>query len=135
VTRGGANLPPILAEIAEASSVDLALKIARRHGGTRVLMPTLPGGRNWLSAIAAPEQAAAIIEKIGAARRIDIPLEPGTGWYAASQRLSAELARLLDTGATNQELARALGTTERSIRRRKAKRRSTAAEGQGDLFG
>lgn len=126
-----ARLPPILAAISEVAGEDVALTIARVHGGTRVILPVGPG-HNWLTSLVGEQAAAAIIEALGAARRIDVPLGPTGALSGARRRLAKRFDELNEGGASEAEIARALGVTGRTVRnRRAALRRDT---GQGRLF-
>lgn len=129
------DLPPVLATIAAAASETIALKIARKHGGTRVVMPVAPGD-NWLTEIAGDEAAAAIIEAIGPARRLDMPLGPEGGHATSRRQLARQFQELSAQGASEADMARALGVTGRTIRNRRAAQRARRADTrQGDLFG
>lgn len=129
------ELPPVLAAIAEAAGLDAALAIARQHGGTRVKVPTLATGTNWLTSLVGHQAAAAIIETLGPARAIDVPLGPEGlkgGYYHMSRTTFARrIQELEERGATAPQIARALGVTERAVRMRRAARRQRA---MGDLF-
>jgi hypothetical protein len=128
------DLSPVLAAIASVAGVNVALEIARLHGGTRVIVPTKPGD-NWLTDIAGLESAAAIIEAVGPARRLDVPLGP-QGNYTQSRRwVNRRFAELEAAGATESQMARALGVAGRTVRRRRAKLRRLVDDTQGDLFG
>jgi predicted transcriptional regulator len=130
-----AELPPVLALIAEAAGKDVALKIARQHGGTRVTMPQHARGKNWLSGLVGPVAAQAVIVALGSTRRIDIPLGPEGGYVYSRNQLARRFAEMQAEGASETEIARALGVTGRAIRKRRAKDRQRVPSGQPDLFG
>ena len=126
-------LPPILAAIAEAAGEEAALLIAQTHGGTRVLMPVAPG-RNWLTDLLGAERARTVVEALGPARRIDIPIGP-KGLLAEQQRSRAALFAALEAReASEHEVARVLGITGRAVRYRRAARRARSAVAVRDLF-
>lgn len=128
------DLPPLLAEIAAAAGRDVAMKIARRHGGTRVVVPTAPGD-NWLTDVAGEAAAAAIIDALGPARRIDVPIGP-QGSYASNRlQFVRRFLELSQQHASEAEMARELGVTGRTIRNRRAAERARRADtSQADLF-
>ncbi len=117
--RGSAvspDLPPVLAAIARVAGEAAALKIAEAHGGTRVTLPVGPGS-NWLTTLVGREAAAAIVEELGAARRVDIPIGPEAGYLGSRRGFIQKLRERTDAGDTAPQIARALGTTERGVRR------------------
>ena len=121
----------ILAEIAEAAGEEAAIAVARAGGGRHCYFPgvaTLGEERqknNWL--VKAVGMEAAI--KIAAAccpRRgfwVDMPLGP----MAYGFRLQEAIDKLLRSGKSINEIARALRCTRRSVYRRKAKIRQTSS--------
>lgn len=118
-----ADLPPVLATIAQVAGIKIALEIARLHGGTKVIVPTRPG-RNWLTKIVGREHAMAVIEALGPARLLDVPLGPAGGFYLASRQQRARLfAELEASEASEAQVARAMGVTGRAVRYRRAKAR------------
>ena len=124
------DLPPVLATIAEIAGIKVALEIARLHGGTKIIVPTRPG-HNWLTTIAGREVTPVLIEALGPARKIDVPLGPAGGFYLASRQQRARLFAELESGdASEAQVARAMGVTGRAIRYRRAKARNRGP----DLF-
>lgn len=128
------ELPPLLETVAEAAGLEAALKIARAYGGTRVTVPTLANGRNWLTELVGEELAGRVIEALGPAQRLDIPLGPDALYLATRRQLLRRMRELSEQGASAGQIARELGTTERSVRRWWAIWRH-ADPNQGDLFG
>lgn len=129
-----AELPPVLATIADAAGLDAALAIARAHGGTRVVTPTLASGHNWLTDLVGPERAAEIVEALGPARRIDMPLGPDALYLASRRKMVQRMRELTEQQMSAPEIARLVGTTERSVRRWWARWRHVDPN-QADLFG
>lgn len=134
MTERLADLPPVLAAIAEVAGIEAALKVARAYGGTRVTMPLLPDGDNWLKAVVGSEAAAAIIQTLGSTRRVDIPLGPSASYFRTRREQVLQMRKLTDEGLNAPAIARRLGTTERSVRRWWA-RWKISDPNQGELFG
>ena len=116
----GEDLPPVLAQIAEAVGEDAALLIARTHGGTRVTVPVTVG-TNWLTALIGRDKARAVIDALGGARRLDVPLGPEGGYTGSRRAMNRRIAELQGQGMTNPQIARALGITDRGLRKRRSK--------------
>jgi hypothetical protein len=128
------DLPPILSAIADAAGLEAALKIAQAHGGTRVTVPTLADGDNWLTALVDAEVAAAVIDALGAAQRVDIPLDPNGPFARSRRQRNQAYAELEASNASEKIIARSLGITQRAVRLRRAKSRRGRDERQGNLF-
>lgn len=127
------DLPDVLASIAKVAGEAAALKIARAHGGTRVTVPSTAGD-NWLTRLVGERVAALIIEELGAARRLDMPLGPEGGQALSRRERSRRYAELEAAGASEERIARELGLTGRAVRLRRAQSRRRHSDGQGELF-
>lgn len=134
-----ADLPPLLATIAEHAGTAAAYDIARLYGGTRVTVPVRARGHNWLTAIVGADAAHVLIDQLGGGRRIDIPLGPQGHFQMTRRGLEQRFDELLAEGRSSTAIARILGVTDRTVRNKKRARRTRAevdrAAGQGDLFG
>jgi len=127
------ELPPILAAIAEVAGLPVMLTIAQHYGGRRVDLPARPTARNWLSDLVGPDDARAIVDRLGPGR-LDIPLGPAGSYAALRRQLNTRYSDLEAGDASVAEIARQLGITERAVRYRRRKRRNSNSR-QGDLFG
>lgn len=128
------GLSPTMATIATAAGQDAALLIAKSYGGTRVIVP-VAAGNNWLTKLVGRDKAVKIIEALGSARRLDVPLGPDGGYTGTSRRqLFRRLEEMDASGATATEMARTLGIPDRRVRRWRATRRAQFAGLQRDLF-
>lgn len=138
VTDTAADLPPLLATIAEHAGKDAALKVARLHGGTRVTVPVRAKGQNWLTEIVGTDAASALINSLGGGRRIDVPLGPEGQFQLTRRDLERQFDQLVAEGKSSAAIARILGVTDRTVRNKKRARRSRAEQdrvtGQRDLF-
>lgn len=138
MTRAGwPDLPPLLAEFADAIGIEGALAIAEAKGGQLVSITSKMSDEHWLVRLIGREKAEHLAETVLAGKRMqfDIPRGP-TGSYKAEQRRRAQIvAEALAGSATASEAARRAGITRRSVQRQKAGgRRGGKASGQGSLF-
>lgn len=129
------SLPGLLGDIADIVGAELALEIARSHGGTRIEIPPRANPDHWLSKLVGMEKADQICRglatmdadgKLVGVRREILPLGPSSIIKAARRRAKAAL----DSGMSAREAARASGLHERTIFRLKAGKN----EDQGELF-
>lgn len=113
-----AALPPLLAQIAEATSLKTALQLVVAWGGTRVYVPRRPAFDSELSKVVGLRAARAIARLYGG-ERLEVPnLARGTGRYADELRRTK---RLVNEGLNTGEIARKLKITRRAVfYRRKA---------------
>lgn len=98
-------LPPLLREIAEATSVKTALTLARDFGGTRFHFPHRARPADKLSRAVGFEAARILVGRYGGTYR-DLPR------WAARRKLAIANA----TGSA-PKIAREYGVTERYVRR------------------
>lgn len=128
------SLPGLLGEIADIAGVDVAMEVARSHGGTRVSIPPEAEPDHWLVKLVGFDVAdricrgLAIIDadgRPGAIRREVLPIGPNSVMKRA-RRIAAEA---LENGDSGREAARQSGLHERTIWRMKAKNKN-----QGELF-
>jgi hypothetical protein len=139
-------LPDILQEIAELIGNELVLKLAEIEGGRRRYIPAKADTAHWLINAVGIEAAVILCdyfhyeEDTGRAHEksrgleIHIPRGP-TGYYNSErQRINQALDALERKDCSAAEIAQALGTTERSVYRRRARRRTHNSRGQAVLF-
>lgn len=135
--EGWPDLPPLLAEFADAIGIEGALAIAEAKGGQLVSISSRMSDDHWLVRLIGREKADHLAKTVLAGRRMqfDIPRGP-TGSYKAQQRRRAQIvAEALAAGATASEAARQAGIARRSVQRQKAGGRRGAGGGpQGSLF-
>lgn len=106
------DLPDVLAGIAEITSLEAALAVARQFGGTEIYVPREPKPTDLLTQCVGPEDAKKIAEFYGGAH-LEVPL-------AQSVRISERneaIRRLAAQGKSAAELARMFGMTARNVRR------------------
>ena len=139
-------LPDILQEIASVIGNPLALKLAETQGGRRRYIPAKASSATWLIEAIGLEAAVILCdyfhyeEDTSKAREknrgleIHIPRGP-TGYYNSERRRFNQAVDALESeSCTAAEIAQQLGTTERSVYRRRARRRTHNQRGQSDLF-
>ncbi|GLR51253.1 hypothetical protein KYK30_20475 [Shinella yambaruensis] len=128
------SLPGLLGDIADIAGSDVALTIARSHGGTRVSIPPRAEPNHWLTRLVGLDVAdricrgLAIVDADGrpaAIRHEVLPLGPASARSLARRRAAEALAQ----GASGRAAAREAGLHERTIWRMKAKDKD-----QGELF-
>lgn len=129
------SLPGLLGDIADIVGPDIALEIARSHGGTRISIPPDAEAEHWLTKVVGYETADKICKGLstidGDGHRNGIrgeilPLGPASALRSARRRAQ----EALDNGASAREAAREAGLHERTIWRMKAK----DDDRQGELF-
>lgn len=123
------ELPEVLREIAEASTVAAALKLAEARGGTRIYVPRKIDAGHWLAELIGLDAALAV-RRLYAGEIIAIPL--GANGSRHNAQVTARQA--LDDGASVAQAARAAGLTERTVYRLMGRDERVRAAGQGDLF-
>lgn len=130
-------LPATLREIAAVIGNDAAIALAEAEGGRRRYIPVDPVDAPWLQAAIGIEAARRLCAYFATGTELSIPLGP-SGYYNAHRRhINQTLDRLEREGFTAGEIARQIGTTERSVYRRRARRRShntRPMRGQTELF-
>lgn len=113
-------LPGVLCEIAEVAGVEAALQIAELFGGARLFIPAHVKPDCWLARAVGEASAKAISAHFTSgdhSQNIEIPL--GETGAAARRRQAVEA--MLAEGVPNEEIARRLRVTARSVRRHKAR--------------
>lgn len=127
-----AELPQIIAEIAEIAGPDAAWALAREHGGTTVFIPAEATRDDWLSRLVGFEAAAKVCAHYritsGEGRangiRLLIPM-------ASAARDAERWRQALEAGLSARDTARQLGVHERTVYRHRAQERD---ERQMKLF-
>lgn len=120
------DLPPLLAEIAEAAGIDAALAIAEAKGGQEVFIVSRLRPDNWLVVAVGREKAECISAHFCSGRyrqKLNIPFGPKGSYLAERRRRARALTEALSDGATANEMAKAAGVTNRSARRFRTKQR------------
>lgn len=132
------SLPPVLQEIADIIGLDAALKLAQAKGGQRVAIPGTVRDGHWLVGLLGREKADELSAYLTDGNRVHLDVPFGPTMNANRYRRTYEL---LDNGKSANEVARALGTTRRTVQRRNAKRTDESGEPhsehddrQADLF-
>lgn len=113
-----ADLPAILAEIAEVAGRDAALAIADVRGGTQIYLPPVPDADHWLCRLIGIEAARKVADRLTMGvgpRRVDLPLGP-SGHQA---RVRAKVDAMLAEGRSERDIALATRYSTRAIRRRR----------------
>lgn len=117
MTSGSDNLPEVLELIAAAAGYDVALKIARDFGGSRVYLPrdrVRPDSA--LAQSVGVDAAQKVVEALGHGELM-VPLGP----RRHGARLRLAIAELLQHKVSPNRIARQLGITERTVKRHKAR--------------
>lgn len=113
-----ANLPAILAEIAEVAGYEAALAIADVRGGTQIYIPPVPDADHWLCRLIGVEAARKVADQLTLGvgpRRVDLPLGP-SGHQA---RVRAKVDAMLAEGRSERDIALATRYSTRAIRKRR----------------
>jgi hypothetical protein len=109
-------LPGILAEIAEATDVETARKVALRFGGRRMKLPARPRESTPLAKAVGLPAARAIVDALGHGEHL-IPFGPFGGPSARRRQVAA----VIHQGGSVAEAARTGGVHERTAWRVKAR--------------
>jgi DNA-binding NarL/FixJ family response regulator len=112
------DLPGVLREIAELSSVDAAIKVAQARGGVRAYFPTPESltAEHWLVQAVGMATAKLIAQRFSK-ELVEIPLGNVAGHR---ERVRMRVARGLSLGKPTSQIAREAGVTERTVRNYKA---------------
>ncbi len=123
-------LPESVVDLVETVGLAAALKIVEARGGVRLCVPTQARRDHWLAQLIGVEAMQALVE-IYSGEEIEIPRCESAMRAARELRIIEEHAE----GASNAQLARRYGYTERGLR--KLRRRVEAREDspQLDMFG
>lgn len=113
-----AQLPGVLAQVAQAAGVKAAWQLAKERGGGRAYIPTPEAlhDRHWLVQACGLEAAQAIAGALGSGE-VEVPLGPFTGNRA---QVWAAIERGLNAGLSVEQAARQVGVTARTVRRHKS---------------
>lgn len=108
-------LPAVLAEIAEATSVETALLLATKFGGTQVRFSARPRPDNPVARHIGDRDYAKLQERFGSGYVL-IPLGPAR----RDARQGRAIHQMIEKGFSNAEIARSLGCHERTVRRHRS---------------
>lgn len=128
-------LPTVIAEIAEIAGMDAAWAIARAKGGRQVYVPSEAKPDHWLTelvGLAAAQKICDFYRAGNSGAHLLIPM-------GSSLRTKAEIAKAIETGGSNGQIAGEFGKHERTIRRHRAQLGAPSStdilkKRQGDLF-
>lgn len=115
------DLPPILAQIAEAAGLPAALKLAHARGGRTVTIPQKAPG-TILAKIVGIDEATKIIEAFGAGD-LDIPLGHIGAFKTQARARRKGVQAAIEAGASVREAAGKTGVHMRTVKRVKAQMR------------
>jgi hypothetical protein len=124
---GYAGLPKLLRRIARASSLEAALRLAEKMGGTRIYVPAKMLCSHELVRCMGEAGGRALGELFGGSY-IVVPLDPRAGQHA---RVRAIRRGIRDDRSSNA-IAREVGCTRRAVQHHRRKLREKGA--QFDLF-
>ncbi|MEM1370592.1 MAG: helix-turn-helix domain-containing protein [Pseudomonadota bacterium] len=110
------ELPPVLTEIADVTSLGTALRLASEKGGQRVTIPATAKDDHWLTELVGLDDARAISDYFthGRAVQIEVPIMHGS-ILAQRRALFEQLKR---DGLSNNEIASRMQITNRAVRLR-----------------
>jgi len=106
------ELPKVLAEIAAATSEEVALKLAEDFGGVSVWVPHTVKPEHRLARSVGVEAARTIAELFGEGE-LSVPQGPTSFHW----KRTAEIRELLRQGKTAREVAQRVGCDVRTVRR------------------
>lgn len=115
------HLLGILAEIAEATDVETARKVALRFGGRRIKLPARPRESTPLAKAVGLPAARAIVDALGHGEHL-IPFGP----YGGPSARRRQAATVIHKGGSVAEAAVSAGVHERTAWRVKARMKDTA---------
>ncbi len=123
-------LPPLLDEIAQVAGLRAALALSCDYGGGRVYIPARVGETHWLVRCVGREAADKICAHFSATIHNErersshgVALIVPLGDHAFYQRARAAAERLTDDGKSQNEIARQIGVSIRTVRRVQARKR------------
>jgi|GEM_PF-1583275 len=122
-----AQLPGVLAQVAQAAGLKAAVAFAKARGGGRAYIPAPQAlhGKHWLAMAVGLEAAQAIAKALGGGE-VEVPLGPFAGNRA---QVWAAIERGLKDGLAAEQVARQVGVATRTVRRHKSG--ETTGEGEG----
>lgn len=114
-----AQLPPLLAEIAQIAGPMSALRVAEVKGGTRAYIPTVEmiHDGHWLAAVGM-EAARKIASALGGTY-YDVPLGPAGRHSEILARIRRAVEHGLDEGLSVNQISRQVGVCRRTVFRHK----------------
>lgn len=120
-------MTPALNRIADAAGERAALILGRERACEKIYIPSPAKLKadHWLAQLIGMEPARALSEKFGG-NKLEIP----PALAGDKRRRHAALARMIENGYSNNEIARALGVTHKTVQLHRRK----VDTGQGDLF-
>src|SRR5690606_29772942 len=104
--------PPILRRVADELGDDVALKLMREFGGTRIKLPRNPGPGTRLATLLGAEMARRVVGLLGHG---ELPVPTCAAVTQAMWRRDVRAARR--DGATISAIARRYGVSERTVSR------------------
>lgn len=112
-----AQLPGVLAQVAQAAGLEAAVRLAQARGGGRAYIPAPEAlhDQHWLVLAVGMEAALAIASALGG-NEVEVPLGPFAGNRA---HVWAAIERGLNEGLSVEQAARQVGVTARTVRRHK----------------
>lgn len=127
MTDDGAHLlPKLLADVARASNIQTALRLADEFGGQRIYVPMAIKKDHDIARVIGVKAASALAEVHGGSWII-VPLGPN----ASAARVRRTIVKLLREGKSSQDVVRQLRCHSRTVWRVQAE---LEAEKQPDLF-
>ncbi len=107
-----APLPGFLGEVAEVAGREAAEALARAYGGQRIKIPNKPTEKTALTKAVGLEAARRIAEHFGTDDKV-VPM----GYFRGRGARMARMARLIEQGASNNEIAAACEVHMRTVQR------------------
>lgn len=105
-------LPDVLGQIADAVSIEAAMKVARAHGGTMAYVPAKVEAGHWLAELLGLEDARKVCAALGPASVL-VPMGPN----ASTARRWRTIQALIDAGVSKRQIARRMGVHIRTVQR------------------
>lgn len=130
-------LTGVLIEIAEIAGEPAAVQIAASVGGTRVYFPRKADDDHWLVTCVGRAAADKICKTFTrAGQRVDVPLASGNAYEALKRAMAKRIHDLDNDKKSSAEIARMVGTTQRTVHRHRAAHRGENRKDkrQGSLF-
>ncbi len=123
-------LPASVRELVETVGLAAALRIVEARGGVRLCVPRQAKPDHWLARLIGVEALKTLVAMYGG-EAIEIPRCAGAMLAAWERQVVEQHAR----GASNAELARRYGYTERGLRKLRRRVAAQPDAPQLDLFG
>jgi len=112
-----AQLPGVLATVAQAAGLQAAVQLAKARGGGRAYIPSPEAlhAKHWLVQAVGTDAALAVTQALGSGE-VEVPLGPLAGNRAS---VWAAIERALNAGQGVEQTARQVGVSARTVRRHK----------------